>query len=161
MGGIRAEISAGPITARDVFSVLPFGNELEVVHMSGAVLRQVVERKLAGEGGGILISGGEVVYDRDRSNYDKVISFRIGGEPLDYAKKYRVVVTSFLMEGNSGLDFLTEIPQEDVELTQITTAEAVEHYLAQHDPLRSRVDDRWLERRGGVQEPYLTGPYLP
>ena len=64
------------------------------------------------------------------------------------------------MEGNSGLDFLTEIPQEDVELTQITTAEAVEHYLAQHDPLRSRVDDRWLERRGGVQEPYLTGPYL-
>jgi 5'-nucleotidase/UDP-sugar diphosphatase len=161
MGGIRADITAGPITARDVFSVLPFGNELEVVRMSGAMLRQVVERKLAGEGGGILISGGEVVYDRDRPDYDKVISFRIGGEPLDYGKGYRVVVTSFLMEGNSGLDFLTEIPQQNVELTQITTAEAVERYLAQHDPVHPEVDDRWLERRGGAQEAYLARPYLP
>jgi 5'-nucleotidase/UDP-sugar diphosphatase len=156
LGGLRADLPAGDITARDIFGVLPFGNELLIVNMPGEILRRVVETKLAGHGDGICISGGEVVYDLNRPSYDRVLSFTLGGEPLQDDRMYRVVVTNYLMEGNSGLDFLTTIPEKDVELTQITTAEAVEHYLRLHDPYKPAVDDRWREQPGGQQAAYLT-----
>jgi hypothetical protein len=59
------------------------------------------------------------------------------------------------MEGNSGLDFLTTIPAERIELTQITTAEALEKYIRAHSPVRPRIDDRWVETPGAEQAPYL------
>lgn len=161
LGGLRADIPSGNITARDVFGVLPFGNELLVVRMSGAFLRRIVERKLAGSSGGICISGAEVIYDGDRPDYDKVLSFLVSGQPLDVERDYKVVVTNYLMEGNSGLDFLTTISEEQVELTQITTAEAVEQYLRLHSPVRPRIDGRWIERKGAAQESYLAKPYMP
>jgi 5'-nucleotidase/UDP-sugar diphosphatase len=161
LGGIRADISAGDITARDVFSVLPFGNQLVIVGMPGSLLRRIVERKLTGESGGIYLSGAEVVYDGTRPEGDKVVSFEVGGQPLDNERLYRVVLTNFLMEGNSGLDFLTSVDEKDVELTQITTAEAVERYIKKHTPLRLKVDGRWVERKGASQAPYLAAPYIP
>jgi 2',3'-cyclic-nucleotide 2'-phosphodiesterase (5'-nucleotidase family) len=161
LGGLRADIPSGDIRARDVFNVLPFGNELVVVRMTGAMLRRVVERKLAGGSGGICVSGVEVAYDGDRPDYDKVVSFTVGGAPLDHDGTYRVVLSSFLLAGNSGLDFLTTIPEENVELTQITTAEALTRYLREHDPVRPTVDGRWVERRGAPQQAYLATPYLP
>jgi 5'-nucleotidase/UDP-sugar diphosphatase len=155
LGGLRADLSAGDITARDVFGVLPFGNELVVVHMPGEMLLRIVEAKVRGDGSGICISGAEVVIDPERPDGEKVTSFLVGGEPLDPGKTYRAVTTNFLMEGNSGLDFLTTIPETDVELTQVTTAEAVERYLREHSPVRPRIDARWVERKGSVRGAYL------
>ena len=60
MGGLRADVPSGDITARDVFGVLPFGNELVVVSMPGSLLRRIVERKVAGDSGGICVSGIEL-----------------------------------------------------------------------------------------------------
>ncbi|MFH1843571.1 MAG: bifunctional UDP-sugar hydrolase/5'-nucleotidase [bacterium] len=160
-GGLRADISSGDITARDVFSVLPFGNQLLVVKMNGAMLRRIVERKVSGSSGGICISGAEMSFDTSRQDYDRVVKFEVGGQPLDLERTYRVVLTNYLMEGNSGLDFLTAVPETDIELTQITTAEAVEHYLRENSPVRPRIDQRWLDDRGAHQAPYLAAPYLP
>jgi len=158
LGGLRADLPAGNITARDVFGVLPFGNELVVVRMKGEMMRRVVERKLAGGSGGICISGAEVVFDSNRPVEDRVVSFTLNGESLDPDREYRVVVTSYLMEGNSGLDFLTTVEEENVQLTQITTAETVELFLAQHSPVAPRVDSRWLEKKGIPQASYLRQP---
>ncbi len=158
LGGLRADLPAGDITARDIFSVLPFGNELVVVRMQGEMMLRVVERKLQGSGNGICIAGAEIAYDGDRPNGERVVSFLVGGEPLDLRQEYRVVVTSYLMKGKSGLDFLTTIPEENVQLTQVTTAEAVEHYLQLNSPVRSKIDGRWVERRGATRAAYLEGP---
>lgn len=161
LGGLRANISSGDITARDVFGVLPFGNELVVVKMKGSMLRRIVERKVRGTSGGICISGAEVVFNTNRPDMDRVCSFLVGGEPLDHDRVYKAVCTSFLMQGNSGLDFLTQIPSSDIELTQITTAESVERYLKLNNPVRPRIDNRWVEDSDAVQQPYLAVDYLP
>ena len=42
-GGIRAAIKAGDITKKDVFTVLPFGNTLTVVNVTGAELLEALE----------------------------------------------------------------------------------------------------------------------
>ncbi|MBU0741761.1 bifunctional metallophosphatase/5'-nucleotidase [bacterium] len=155
LGGLRADVPSGDITAKDVFSILPFGNELVIVQMRGEMIRHIVERKVRGDSGGICISGAKIVFNKNRPNLDRVCELLIGGEPLDPERVYHVVCTSFLMEGNSGLDFLTTIPAADINLTQITTAESVEHYLKLHSPIRPRIDDRWVENPRATQKPYL------
>lgn len=161
LGGLRADLPAGDLRAQDVFSVLPFGNELVVVEMDGRMVRRVVERKLAGRSGGICTAGAKISFDKLRPDFDRLVEFELAGEPWDPDRIYKVVCTSFLMEGNSGLHFLTAIEPEKVMPTQITTAEAVEHYLSLNSPVRPRVDDRWVEKTGHPQESYLGTGYLP
>ncbi len=161
LGGLRADIPGGDLTAREIFSVLPFGNELVSVQMDGRMLRRVLERKVAGRSAGICVSGVQWTFDTTRPDYDRGVSLLIGGEPWDPDRMYKVVCTSFLMEGNSGLDFLTSIPADRINPTGITTQEAVEHYIQQHTPIRPRVDDRWVEKPGSAQASYMAQPYLP
>jgi 2',3'-cyclic-nucleotide 2'-phosphodiesterase (5'-nucleotidase family) len=161
LGGLRADLPAGDITAGDVFAVLPFGNELVEVRMDGRMVRRVIERKLAGRSGGIMVGGARVTFDKTRPDYDRVVGLEIAGEPWDPDRIYKVIVTSFLMEGNSGLDFLTQVQPGDVTPTRITTAECVERYFELHSPVRPRVDDRWVEAPGTPQAEYLAQPYLP
>lgn len=42
-GGLRASVSAGDITMNDIMTVLPFGNTLSVVYVSGEQLLEVLE----------------------------------------------------------------------------------------------------------------------
>ena len=42
-GGIRAAIKAGGVTMKDINTVLPFGNEISVVYVTGAELLEVLE----------------------------------------------------------------------------------------------------------------------
>jgi 2',3'-cyclic-nucleotide 2'-phosphodiesterase (5'-nucleotidase family) len=46
-GGIRASLNAGQVNYNDLFRVLPFGNMLVRVTLSGRALREVVERGAA------------------------------------------------------------------------------------------------------------------
>lgn len=161
LGGVRADLPPGPITAGDVFSVLPFGNELVVVQMDGRMLRRVIERRVSGRAAGLYVSGVHVAYDTGRPDYDRVVTLEVRGEPWDPDRTYRVVLTNFLLEGNSGFDFLTTIPPEAVMPTNVRTAEALEWYLQREGTVRPRVDDRWVEVRNQPQAPYLAAEYLP
>jgi 2',3'-cyclic-nucleotide 2'-phosphodiesterase (5'-nucleotidase family) len=42
-GGIRADLPAGEVTFGDVTTVLPFGNVVEVLEITGAVLKAALE----------------------------------------------------------------------------------------------------------------------
>ena len=161
MGGLRADLPQGPITAGDIFSVLPFGNELVLVEMDGRMLRRVLERKVGGTSGGICVSGVHMEFDTTRPDWDRVVTLEVGGEPWDPDRVYKAVCTNFLLEGNSGLDFLTAIPAGSVMPTQVRTAEALEWYFETFDPVRPRVDDRWVEVKNQPQAPYLSVDYLP
>jgi len=100
-------------------------------------------------------------YDTGREDYDRVVELEFNGEAWDPDRIYKVVCTNFLMEGNSGLDFLTSIDGGKITPTGITTAEAVEYYLEQNSPVRPRVDERWVEKPGFSQAPYLAVEFLP
>ena len=159
-GGLRADLQAGDLTTRDIFSVLPFGNELQIVTMNGRIIRRLIESRVVGRSGGILLSGARVAIDPTRPDWDKVVALEIGGEPWDPDRDYEVVITDFLMEGNSGLGFLTAIPPEKITPSGVSQAEAVEQYVSLHSPVRVRIDDRWVEKPGQEQAPYLDKPWL-
>ena len=64
-GGIRASISKGNITTRQIMAVFPFGNNLVVVTMSGKDIKDMLEQSASlldecgnGDNGGFLqVSG--------------------------------------------------------------------------------------------------------
>lgn len=145
-GGIRADIRIGPITPKDVFKVLPFGNTIVVLHLEGTFLRELIEGKIKGNRSGLAIGGGQIIYDPSNEDGRKIISFDIAGTPLDPEKNYRVATTDYLAEGNSGLTQLTELPSQNVDQTGILLRDAVTQYIQRHSPLKIKTDGRWRKK---------------
>jgi 2',3'-cyclic-nucleotide 2'-phosphodiesterase (5'-nucleotidase family) len=145
-GGVRSDLQIGPITPRDLFKVLPFGNSIVVLKMSGKMLHELFESKLTGNRSGLAIGGGKVIYDRSRPDGDKIINFEINGEPLNPDQDYKVAMTDYLAEGNSGLSILETIPEKDIDRTGIILREAVTQYVAKETPLKIKNDGRWVRK---------------
>jgi 5'-nucleotidase / UDP-sugar diphosphatase len=155
LGGIRDEIPAGPITPRQVFRVLPFGNSLEVFEMSGRLLKEVIEARVSDGHHGVYISGGKIIYSKSRPDYDRVTFFEIGGQTWDPDKIYKVVTTDFLAAGNSGLYMLPLIPDDERMRTSTTCMDAAVHYIERHSPIGDPKDGRWLRDDDSQMDPAL------
>ncbi|GEN51604.1 bifunctional metallophosphatase/5'-nucleotidase [Alkalibacterium pelagium] len=127
-GGIRASIEPGDITARDVFTVDPFGNELSILDITGHDLKEVitysVNRRMTDAGPGIdLQTSGlnYIVYYNDEDRSFAEVDLYINGEPMDLDQTYRLATNNFIASGGSGYDFSNAtIVQEDAG--QITSA---------------------------------------
>ncbi len=144
LGGIRDEIPAGAVTPRQVFKVLPFGNSLMVFEMDGRLLKEVIEYRVSADHHGVYMSGGRIVYNKTRPDYDRLTSFTIGGEPWEADRIYRVVTSDFLAVGNAGLYMLPDIPDEKKRRTSTTCMDAVVHYIERHTPIGLQLDGRWV-----------------
>ena len=160
-GGLRTDLSMGDITVGDLMRVEPFGNELVVVDMSGRDILRIFERKSSRGSSGIAFSGAKVVVDPDAAFGNRVLELTVAGQPLDLNRTYRVVTTDYLMEGNSGLDFLAQIDPDTVGYTMQLARAAMTLYLEANSPVRPVVDDRWREKPGGTRAAYLASASVP
>jgi len=143
LGGIRADIKAGPVTYRDVFNVMPFDNQVVMMEVDGKFLKDIIEMRVSGSRHGLRVAGVKVVVNRTRANYDKVSSIMIGGEPWQSDKIYNVVTTDFLLQGNAGLAMLTKIPEEQITRFEQDLREAIVDYIKNNSPVKIEIDDRW------------------
>lgn len=142
-GGVRADLSPGLITERDLLAVSPFGNQMVLARVPGAMLRDLIEDRLAGRGGGLFISGGRVRYDPSRPDRERLVEFTIGGAPIDTARVYRVAMTDYLAEGNSGLGRLRSLPPESFMPAGMTDRQVLSSYIRRHRVLEVTNDGRW------------------
>jgi len=145
MGGVRAEIAAGPITPRDVFNVIPFDNQLVTVNLTGRFLIELLESRLQRSESGLYISGGRVVVNPGAPQGKRIESFEIGSAPVDPDRVYNVVTTDYLLQGNSGMQLLTTVPESSTNYTGVLMRSSVENYVAKYSPLNPRLDGRWSE----------------
>lgn len=145
-GGIRSDLQIGPITPRDMFKVMPFGNAIVVIKMSGAMLKELIEGKLNNNRTGLAIGGGKVVYERARDNGDKITTFLVNGKPIKPEGTYRVAMTDYLAEGNSGLSALERVKEENIDRTGIMLREAATEYIQKNAPLKIKNDGRWVKK---------------
>ncbi|HEU5194568.1 MAG TPA: 5'-nucleotidase C-terminal domain-containing protein, partial [Methylomirabilota bacterium] len=108
-GGIRSDriVPAGPLTRRDVISLVPFNNVVVVLEMTGARLREALEFGLVDrerQGGQFLqVSGLALTFDPGRPPGDRIVSAQVGGAPLASDARYRVAVIDFLARGGGGI----------------------------------------------------------
>ncbi|NLO74070.1 MAG: hypothetical protein GX100_08215 [candidate division WS1 bacterium] len=99
-GGIRASISAGPITMGDVLKVMPFSNLVATKRVTGRQLREALEFAAGLErpsGGFLQVSGLEMVI-RGKT----LQAVKIQGEPLDDKAEYTLATSEFLLAGGDG-----------------------------------------------------------
>ncbi|MBQ6207673.1 MAG: 5'-nucleotidase C-terminal domain-containing protein, partial [Oscillospiraceae bacterium] len=145
-GGIRVSLNAGDLTRKDLNTVLPFGNTVAVVFVSGAELLEALEASTYSApeplGGYPQTFGIEFTldtakpYDRGEnysSSYYKpktiqrVSITKINGEPFDPSAIYAVVTNNFLAAGgdtyysfkDARAQFDTGIPMDEAVMEYV------------------------------------------
>lgn len=101
-GGIRNDLSRGPVTKRDIFSIMPFDNSVEVLTMDGRLVADVLDHGVDKTKGMIQVSGASFRYDRDADPGRRLSGLTIGGRPLDQRRLYKVATIDFLVKGGDG-----------------------------------------------------------
>lgn len=144
--GMRRDIAIGPITPRDLSGVFPFGNKIVLVSVKGDLLKELVENTVVGSFAGLAISGGEVHYNNQYPDGNKITYFSIGGAELAPQKTYKIATTTYLAEGNSGMSKLAFLPDSSFEYSEILVRDAVASYIKSHSPLEIRPDGRWKKK---------------
>jgi 2',3'-cyclic-nucleotide 2'-phosphodiesterase (5'-nucleotidase family) len=97
-GGIRTDIDQGGITLGQVFTALPFDNDIISMDLTGEQIRIVLERNVSSRHKILQVSGIKVAYDLSKPD-SKVVEAIVDGRPLDPRKTYRVAVNDFLAAG--------------------------------------------------------------
>ena len=147
-GGIRASLSVGGLTKKDINTVLPFGNTLYLVKLTGAQLLEALEASTCSlpESIGAFpqVSGIEYTVNTgakfsSTENYpgstygkpnavNRVTIQRVGGAAFDPAETYSIVTNDFLGAGgdtyytfkSSPVGYDTGVPLDEVLMDYIT-----------------------------------------
>jgi 5'-nucleotidase len=118
-GGIRADLVAKrpgrpdfAVTYAEAFDVQPFGNSLVSFLLTGAQLRTLLEGEFGSRAEPRILQpskGFSFRYTYDRATRKGTIEeMRLGGRPIEPARKYRVAVNSFLANGGDGFAVLKD-----------------------------------------------------
>lgn len=148
-GGIRASIKAGGVTKKDLNTVLPFGNTISVVYISGADLLEALEASTFSTPGAIggfpQVSGIKFTVDTTKpfakgdaypeSTYYKPAAINrvtidsVNGKPFSLTDKYAVVTNNFcaaggdtyFVFGNASENFDTGIVMDEAVMDYVQT----------------------------------------
>lgn len=117
-GGLRADLlpdAQGQVRYGQLFAVQPFGNHLVVQTLTGAQIRTLLEQQLEphalpSQRTRVLSvsSGFSYHYDLSQPPGARVTAMVLHGQPLEDARDYRVVVSSFLAQGGDRYPILTQ-----------------------------------------------------
>jgi 2',3'-cyclic-nucleotide 2'-phosphodiesterase (5'-nucleotidase family) len=144
-GGVRADLPAGQITPRHVFAVMPFGNRVVVMKVTGGFLKDLVEDRVSGTSRGMVVGGAEIVIDRSKPDGSRVVKFNIGGQPIDPNREYNLAVSDYLAEGNSGYERLLTVTPDHINYSGILLRQSMIDYIKNHSPIIPKTDGRWKE----------------
>ncbi|HMQ03235.1 MAG TPA: 5'-nucleotidase C-terminal domain-containing protein [Pyrinomonadaceae bacterium] len=110
-GSIRADLTyyPGPLTMRDVLSMLPFNNPIVKVEVSGKLLADILEHGVArsaedNEPGRFpQVSGLSFAFDARKLPGQRISDILVGSKPLELDKTYTLATSDFLVSrGGDG-----------------------------------------------------------
>lgn len=107
--GIRKDLSAGKITKRDLFEVLPFRNVLMTFQLSAAEL-ETVARYYLEKAPGVQMTGMVISWKKDADGTKKLINITVQGKPLDAKRMYTCAASDYLV-GEAPRYLGIEIPR--------------------------------------------------
>jgi 2',3'-cyclic-nucleotide 2'-phosphodiesterase (5'-nucleotidase family) len=135
-----------PITRRDILAELPFDNRIVTVDISGADLKRAIENGLSRlpnpSGAFPQVSGLTIEADPSQPAGSRVLSMKVGNQPLDEARTYRVATNDFMARGGDGYtmfrDAMRLLPIDDSPLL----APDVMDYVQSIGTIRNVAGDR-------------------
>ncbi len=100
-GGLRAALPKGDITIGNVYSLMPFENEMVLLVLNGQTTSRLINFIAAK--GGMPVSGLTM-----RIHDSNVTEAKIQGMPFDSTKSYVVATSDYLANGGDNLSFLKD-----------------------------------------------------
>ena len=145
--GIRVDLPGGDVRYKDAFTMMPFGNNLVVMSLTGAQLKGVLEQQYSVPlrpkktlPAALAPSAGfTYAVDVKRPEGGRVSDMQLNGKSIDPAVSYRVVVNNYMASGGDGLTGFTT--GTDVTDTGIIDLEALVAWIAkgQTPPTPNRI----------------------
>jgi 5'-nucleotidase len=112
VGGVRASLDDGPITYEEAYAVMPFGNLLVTVTMTGAQIEAVLNQQYNPDRSRAMLALGVsegFTYTWDPATNSVVPgSMYLDGVKIEPTDTFRVSTLNFLQEGGDGFTAFTE-----------------------------------------------------
>ena len=113
--GVRVDLPGGVVRYKDAFAMMPFGNNLLVMTLTGAQLKQAIEQQFASpvragfrQPSVLAPSAGFTYrYDLGRPVGDRITAMTLDGKSVLAGSRYRVAVNNYLASGGDGLKAFT------------------------------------------------------
>ncbi len=151
-GGIRASLPPGPVTFGDCMTILPFGNYLVVLELTGEQIWQALENGVSmverAAGRFPQVAGLRFGWDLARPVGSRILSVEVFAEgtwrPLDRKAVYRVVTSNFLAGGGDGYDmFKAALNSWNLGFVDY---EVLAEYIQAHSPVAPKVEGRIVRK---------------
>lgn len=158
-GGIRASIEPGVVAKKDIISVLPFGNYIVTVELTGEEIIKTLEVGIdeypVAKGAFPHIAGMTMTFDPARPVGNKVVEVLVDGKPIDKAATYVVATNDFLKAGG---DAYTVLGEKAILGEYEALDEAVIKYMAKHGTKGIAVEGRIVAVETEVEVPKVEVP---
>ncbi|MEK4027851.1 5'-nucleotidase C-terminal domain-containing protein [Pseudobacillus sp. FSL P4-0506] len=150
-GGIRASIDEGDITLDEVLTVMPFGNSLAIMNLTGAEIRAALEHSVkeapAQFGGFLQMSGLKFTYDSSKPVGERVQTAEVktaeGYVPLADNESYVVATNTFTAKGGDGYEMFGKAYEEGrVSEPGFVDWEMFRDYLQAHPNIAPGLENR-------------------
>ncbi|WP_156151326.1 5'-nucleotidase C-terminal domain-containing protein [Domibacillus indicus] len=150
-GGIRASIDAGDITMEEVLTVMPFGNALAIMELTGAEIKSALEHSVSlapDQNGAFLQAAGlKFTYDSSKDAGSRVTAIQVNEngsyKPIEEAKTYKVATNTFTAKGGDGYTmFKTAYDEERVSEPGYVDWETFTEYLKANPNVNAAAEGR-------------------
>ncbi|MCK0147729.1 5'-nucleotidase C-terminal domain-containing protein [Arenibacter sp. F26102] len=137
-GSIRSIISAGNITERTAYEVMPFENSVVITELDGKTIRAMVSFLIKSTVAHP-ISGIQIIVDKNKS----LQAVNIQGQPFDENRTYFVATSDYLVTGGDKMDFFKDY----ISLTDsdYLIRNTMVDYFKKMDTITAFEDDRFIK----------------
>jgi len=149
-----ATLMPGPITAENVYNMVPSDARISTYAMRGKEIKRILENVLDGVAnpdpyarvGGDMIrfSGLKLIYDLSNPSGEKITSITVGGKPLSLDRRYTVASAHTRFQNNPVFG------ASDVKDTDQIFVEELIAYIRNNSPIANSLDDRIAARGAAV-----------
>jgi 2',3'-cyclic-nucleotide 2'-phosphodiesterase (5'-nucleotidase family) len=113
-GGLRIPVPQGPITVGRMFELMPFENKVSVLVLSGRQV-EALAQEIAARGGEPV--AGFSLHILTEGEGMAATDLRVGGNPVDPDRLYRMATSDYLANGGDEMTTLTDpVRREDLPL---------------------------------------------
>lgn len=130
-GGLRASLPQGEITVGNIFELMPFENELVLIHVSGEAVQQMAERIAARGGEGV---AGITIGIQDNG----VKTLKVNGSSVDKTKTYWIATNDYIANGGDQMSMFAN-PLDKIE-TRLKIRDILIHTLREMNRKDGKID---------------------
>jgi 2',3'-cyclic-nucleotide 2'-phosphodiesterase (5'-nucleotidase family) len=143
-GSIRATLTTGDLTVRNIWELSPFGYTLVKMTLTGKQIKELLEQSASHDYSKLQVSGLKIIYNDSLPEGKRVLNIIATDEDepeeIKMDKEYSLATTSFLARGGDGYAVFTQGTEIEEVATLLRDLEI--DYIKNNSPINARIQGR-------------------